>query len=353
MTTGDSSDLVAMVVQALVQAASNTVGAAGAALGSEAVARVREGLRRAPHWAQAAGQVDATPGDPQAQQALARAVGELLGWNPGLAANLRARLSVVTTEPPPPQDAPVTVIGGGNRTSGQTAMGTNNTVAGGNIRTTHRHGSVAGLIGVLVAVAALVALGIHLNSGSSQDLGMPGGGLAAAPLTNTDQVRSVLPDLHAVPAGWRESRAPTAEPPSDCKGSGISAAEADLCSQSVASGTVTYRTADEDVRVQFRIVAGPSPLWADKAYDLIQASFTKGPSADPVAVPAVGDRSSAHRDGRTTGVLVKVGSTVLMVTYAPTSTDPRAAERVTPLARMFATRSQQAQTGRTPDASVQ
>ncbi|MBV6702732.1 hypothetical protein KV557_37505 [Kitasatospora aureofaciens] len=353
MTTGDGSNLVAMVVQALVQAASHTVGAAGAALGSEAVARVQEGLRQAPHWAQAADQVDATPGDPQAQQNLTRAVGELLGWDPGLAANLRARLSVATTEPPPPAGAPVTMLGGGHWTSGQTAMGANNTVAGGDIRTTRRRGNVGVLIAVLVVAAALIALGIHLNSGQPQHLGMPGGPLgAAAPLTSAAQVQSVLPDLHAVPAGWRQDRAPTAEPPGDCHG-GSNAAEADLCAQTVASGTATFHNDTGNTRAQFRIIAGPSPTWADKAYDLLLASYQKDSSADPVAVPAVGDRSTAHRNDQNTDILVKSGSTVLMVSYRPRSSDSHDAENATELARMFAARSQQAQNGRTPNASVQ
>ncbi|MGW2254252.1 hypothetical protein ACWCXH_29280 [Kitasatospora sp. NPDC001660] len=362
MTTEDGSDLVAAVVEALVQSASHTVGAAGAALGGEAVARVREALRQWPQWAQALSRVEAAPGDQQAQRDLALAVGQLLGRDAGLTASLRARLSVATTEPPPGAGTPVRQLGGDAQASGPSASGdapnwpapgANWPAPGAGTGTAPRRRGIGLMVGVLVVIAALIALGIHLNSGQPQRLGGAGGPFGAAPLAGVAQVRSVLPDLHAVPAGWREDRAPTAEPPKDCHADDTSAAEADVCSQTIGTGVVGFRADNGNTRVMFRVIAGPSPAWADRTYDLAGSAGSSDSTSEPVPVAAVGDRSTAYRSGRYTSVVIKAGTTVLLLSYQPQSSDSPDAELVTRLARMFAARSQQAQSGRTPDAATQ
>ncbi|MGW2254254.1 hypothetical protein ACWCXH_29290 [Kitasatospora sp. NPDC001660] len=338
MTAGDGADLVAMVVEALVQSASHTVGAAGAALGGEAVARVREALRQWPQWAQALSRVEAFPGDQQAQWDLALAVGQLLGGDPGLAANLRARLSVAMTAPPPAAAMPQMWHPGDGANWPASGAGT---VPG----TASRRGRIWALTGVVVALAvvgSMVGLGVYLNSG-------PDG---PKPLTTLDQVKSVLPDLHAVPDGWTQEEAPSAQPKRDCGGDGVPAAQVDLCKQVTGTGGSRFHADGGKTQVEFQIMAGPSLEWGDKMYDVAYGISAGLPEKPPMAAPKAGERSSIFVEGECLEVLVKSGSTVLRISYCPENPHAPNVEVVNRITRMFAARSQQAQDGRTPDAGA-
>ncbi|MQS16600.1 hypothetical protein F7Q99_31535 [Streptomyces kaniharaensis] len=340
MTAGTGSDLVATVVEALVQSASNAVGAAGAALGGEAVARVREALRQWPQWAHALGRVEAFPGDPQAQWDLALAVGQLLGRDPGLAANLRARLSVAMTAPPPAATEPVPQMSHPGDGANWPAFG-----AGTVLGTPSRRGRIWALTGVVVVLAVVgsaVGLGIYLNSG-------PDG---PKPLATLDQVKSVLPDLHAVPDGWTQEKAPSAGPMGGCSDAATSPAQADLCNQVLGTGSSRFHADNGKTQVVFNIMAGPSPAWADKMYDSAYSVYSDLPDKLPMAAPKAGERSAIYRDSECLDFLVKTGSTVLRISYCPENPDAPNAELVNRITRMFATRSQQAQDGKTPDAAA-
>ncbi|MFJ8621381.1 hypothetical protein ACIRD3_00875 [Kitasatospora sp. NPDC093550] len=178
MGSGEGADLVGAVVAALVQAASGVAGAAGTALGAEAVGWVREGLGQLPRWAQAAERVDSAPQDDGARRGLADAVGELLRVHPALAESLAERLAQavapVGLPPAPPAPPPSITVGEGAFVggAGQTAVGSGNTVVGGDVHhnTVHKRGSGGLVVAILVVVAALVALGIHFLGGN-KDLG--------------------------------------------------------------------------------------------------------------------------------------------------------------------------------------
>ncbi|MGW2651853.1 hypothetical protein ACWC2T_45100 [Streptomyces sp. NPDC001393] len=369
MSTGDSSDLVEAVVAALVQAASSAAGAAGTALGAEAIDWVRNGLGQLPRWTQAAAQVDTAPDDEQAQQGLATAVNELLNLNPGLAQALESRLTQPGQPgpvPPLPTDPPTITIGehariGGG--AGPTAVGMGNNVAGRDIRTKviNKRRSIGVLIAVLVVMAALIALGIHFAGHSSNQ---PGLGLpehVAKPLTNMEQVKAVLPDLHALPAGWQETEPAVANPGGECIGAATSSGPmGDLCRQVVASASARFDTAEPGGSVFFMVVAGPSTSWADRMYDQYLQYFDDG-TTSPVAFPAFGDRSSVRQGSGETSVLIRTGTVVVSVVYtivsnydaSPSANDTqRARQTVIPLASMITTRAQQAQAGQTPTASA-
>ncbi|MFD8750287.1 hypothetical protein ACFV0O_04800 [Kitasatospora sp. NPDC059577] len=179
MSTGDGTDLVAVVVAALVQAAGS---AAGTALGAEAVGWVREGLGQLPRWSRAAERAEAAPRDDAARQDLAEAVGELLSLHPGLAESLAERwaqaLGPVEAPPAPPvpplPPAPTTVtVGDGFSVGGpgQAAVGVGNIVAGGDVHHDNRVNNVhkGGGAGLLVAV--LVVVGAWSPSASTSSAG--------------------------------------------------------------------------------------------------------------------------------------------------------------------------------------
>ncbi|MEV7026075.1 hypothetical protein [Kitasatospora sp. NPDC093558] len=347
MTAGDGSDLIAMVVEALVQSASHTVGAAGAALGGEAVARVRESLRQWPQWAHTLGRVEAYPGDQQAQWDLALAVGQLLAGDPGLAANLRARLSVAMTAPPPAAGAPVPQVAGVPQTW-QPADGADwsaygpATVQGTSSRRV-RVWAITGGVVVLGVIGTLLGLGLYIDSG-------PDG---PKPLANLDQVKTVVPDLHAVPDGWTQDKAPTSGPMGDCSaGDGFTPEESALCKQAVGRGSSGYHADGGKTQVVFSILAGPSTVWADKMYDVANAGPSSLPEQPPMDAPKAGERSAISVDRECLAILVKAGSTVLRVSYCPENLNAPNVEVVNRITRMFAARSQQAQDGKTPDAGA-
>ncbi|MER6548458.1 hypothetical protein [Streptomyces sp. NPDC001250] len=363
---GDSPDLVAAVVAALVQAASSAAGAAGTALGAEAIDWVRNGLGQLPRWTEAAARVDTAPDDEQAQQGLAEAVNELLSGNPGLAQALESRLTQPGPVPPLPTGPPAITIGehariGGG--AGPTAVGVGNNVAGRDIRTKviNKRRSIGVLIAVLVVMAALIALGIHFAGHSSNQ---PGLGLpehVAKPLTNMEQVKAVLPDLHALPAGWQQTEPALANPGGECIGAATSSGPTgDLCRQVVASASDRFDTTQPGGSVFFMVLAGPSTSWADQMYDQYLQNLDNGMTST-ADFPAFGDRSSARQGSGETSVLIRTGTVVVSVVYtivsnndaSPSANDTqRARQTVIPLASMITTRAQQAQAGQTPTASA-
>ncbi|MGW3046085.1 hypothetical protein ACWC9T_40215 [Kitasatospora sp. NPDC001159] len=100
-------------------------------------------------------------------------------------------------------------------------------------------------------------------------------------------------------------------------------------------------------------MAYDSPTGADAVYQRF-SNISTDSNSTPAAFPALGDSSSAWSEGSTATAAVRVGTTVLLVDYHPKyliEDSDRAA--VAPLARMLTIRSQQAQNGQTPTATVQ
>ncbi|MGW4379767.1 hypothetical protein [Kitasatospora sp. NPDC004531] len=346
MVAGDGSDTVAAVVAALVQAASRTAGAELAAFGPE-IERVRQGLRRLPRWNRAAQQLLDTPNDPGAARALAEAVAELLDIDPELRDALGALRPTADPLPPPPAAPPSitfgadATIGGG---SGQTAVGSPNAVQIGTYnKTTRRSGGTGPLIAVVAVATAAAAVSSYLGLGSGQQPGRPGHGVSAL---TAGQVQAALPDLHALPTGWRSSTpADVSDSPADCSGEPEAAAE--FCRQPAVVGEISFESGG--TVVSFRILAGPSRAWADTLYQRFLANSSD--SFRAISIPAMGDASAAGNGPSGTEVLIEVGATVLVVGYEPKyPVDGWDSSKVVPFARMFTTRSQQAQDGETPTA---
>ncbi|MFJ8477701.1 hypothetical protein [Kitasatospora sp. NPDC094011] len=373
MSTGDGSDVVAAVVAALVQAASNTVGAAATALGGEAMDRVRDGLRRLPRWARAADRLKAAPDDGEAQRDVGEAVGELLSLDTGLKELLKELLEARSAAPgsaSPP--APSSAIAFGDRSriggTGQTAVGSDITMAGRDMRTktVHRHGSVGALIAVLAVVSALIALGIHLGSGHSLQFpggsgnggaGNGGGTTALGP----EQVQAILPDLRSVPTGWTVESGPTTT---------TSCLAASGCEAGLQAGfRVIYDPSHVDPQndhPQLSAYAYADAAAAGAAYQRAAASLQLRTDAREVALPGVGGSQSIAVTWTTPAAkpdpdrmnrdhwgssMVLVGTVLVTVDGNHTIFGP-SLDELRALTTALAARAREAQNGTTPRTAV-
>ncbi|MGW3046064.1 hypothetical protein ACWC9T_40095 [Kitasatospora sp. NPDC001159] len=352
MSVGGEPDLAAAVVAALVQAASRTAGAALTAFGPD-VERVWQGLRQLPRWEAVAERLAAEPCSEEAQRDVTAAVRELLTIDKTLEAALAARWPAPETEVPA-QDGPFTVAVGDHTGigtgTGQTAVGSHNTVVGRDMKTTHRHGVGGVLVTVVVAAAVVAGVGSYLGLHKAQQSDGPGLGRGTAVLT-VDQVKSVLPDLHAVPTGWSVADPPSVSSRPECPpGAPTPDSGEDSC-EVRTSGLVVF-SATDGAAVRVSVVAGPSTAWADTWY----RQFLSGPDVPPhsdISFPALGDASEAVNTKNGTFFVAKIGTTLVTVNYEPLH--PRNgwdSSKVIPIARMLTARSQQAQNGEAPTATT-
>ncbi|MEV7780495.1 hypothetical protein [Kitasatospora sp. NPDC088351] len=330
----DGQDLVRAVVGALVRTAANSATSTGGA----AVDVVRARLRGTPDGAQAVDAVEAAPSDRHAQARLAAAVGQLLATDQAFARYL------VTTELGHPAHQPTPPKPGAATTLTLRAVGG---IPGGGLATAGRRAGGSVLVAlVLIVVAALVALGIHLGSRPVLRPGVPGLAHGAVALRDPGQMRGVLPDLQAMPAGWTLESGPSAGTGS---GGEVRCLLPDACDQQLGYASVTFRGASP-YTVNFTVVSFASTETARRAFDL--TSQRADGAATAVPLPRIGDQSTA----RTTGgheveALVRVGTTLLYTrATAPDEPTSHDATVLTAFAHLLAERAQQAQDGLTPDA---
>ncbi|MQS15436.1 hypothetical protein F7Q99_25000 [Streptomyces kaniharaensis] len=319
----DGQELVARVVDALRQTAA---GGSPAAPGSVVADLVRTRLRAMPAGAQAVDAIEAGPADPKARAALTTVVAQLLTEDPAFAGYL------LTTELGRPADPPTVHlrIGPPPTSARRTTGGILVTLA-------------------LVVVASLVALGINLGSRPLLQPGVHGYAHAATALRDPGQAQGVLPDVQAMPSGWRIESGPHA-------GTGttddVPCVVRDTCDEQLAYATVTFRVGSRR-SVQFTVLTFASPEAAGRAFDTMLGSTGGGDAPVTVPLPPIGDRSAARTRGSQGGeALVRVGTTLLHVHDSGPGATAADIPVLTAFARLLATRSQQAQDGRTPDAAA-
>ncbi|MFF2080209.1 hypothetical protein ACFVXG_36300 [Kitasatospora sp. NPDC058162] len=349
MSSGDVSGLAAAVVAALVQQAARAAGEELTALGP-LLEGVREGIGRLPRWARALERLEGAPGDEAVRGEALETVGELLAVDGPLREALAARWPGAPAQPPV---SGVTVGASPvSHTSGQVAIGSGNIAAGGNVdnssKTFNRRGSGI-LAAVLAAAAALAGLGLYLgrSPGPQPADVLPGAGHTASVLAE-GQVRQVLPDLHAVPAGWALDTAPdiTASPANCAQ----HAAANPLCGHIRSAGSVTFSTNGNTLK--FAVWALDSTDAAAGLYREFDG-YTLEPGAQHAAIPALGEASTAVAGNKGIYGTVRAGTTVLIVTYLTKDAGvPWDRGVLAPFARMLTTRSRQAQDGQPPSAVV-
>ncbi|MFE9423507.1 hypothetical protein ACFYNO_11165 [Kitasatospora sp. NPDC006697] len=307
MTSGVGPDLAGAVVQELAQSAARSGGDPGTALGDHLLGQAWQRLLAHPRWAPAAEQLARTPGDPQAHRNLTLAVAELLAYDPVLAAALRASW----TPPPLPPPAPPARTG--------------------------RNAAI--LAGSLVVIAGLIALGLQYGS-------HPFSSGHRATALDHDRLRTVLPALADLPAGWTPDDSPNVETPDCSNASGAQQTEA--CHLTTGVAEVSFKDS-RSVSLGFGVFSTTSTADADRLFDAMLASTNLTDNAQPYSFATVGDRSTALTSDSDTEVIARVGTTVLLLDYNTGRADTAA---FTPLARMLATRSQQAQDGHLPSAKA-
>ncbi|GAA1972144.1 hypothetical protein [Kitasatospora viridis] len=319
MTSGSGPDLVGAVVQALARAVGQTGGNPAAVLGADLLGQAWQRLLAQPRWAPAADQLTRTPNDPQTLRNLSLAVGELLLSDPLLAEALRTRWAPFV----PPAQFAGTVAG---RVPAPGRRGRNAAIAA----------------GVLVVVGGLIALGQVFGSNQLA-------GHHATPLGQA-QVQQVLPVLADLPAnGWSAGDDPADVHAPDCSGGGTAQLTA-ACKVITDVGTVSFKDPG-GTAIGFSVFATGSSAQARQVYDALLSAGTSesAASASPIAFPTVGERSVAYASAQSVEVITEVGTTVLDISYATGRTD---AGYLAPYARLLVSRSQQAQDGKTPDATV-
>ncbi|MER7755854.1 hypothetical protein [Kitasatospora sp. NPDC097643] len=362
----DGQDLVPVVVGALVRVAGGVAGGPGRAVAE----LVRARLRATPTGIRAVEAIEADPGDTRARAELTAAVTELLATDPAFAQYLTTTELGRPTGPPtvhlrltPAAAAKAAAAKSGQATTGETGHPDGSSVfspttldatavgaQAGASAASARRGS-AGIIAALalVTVAALVAVGINLGSRPLLQPGRPGLAHAATVLRDPGQAQGILPDLRALPGGWKIQTEPTS---GTATSSDAPCILPDDCAEQLTYATAKFRSASGH-SVQFTVLTFATAETAGRAFDFT-LNRTGGPSAtDSISIPRIGDQSAARKQGNGgTEALVRVGTTLLYLRATGPGSTTIATPLVTAFARLLAERSQQAQDGRTPDATA-
>ncbi|MGW2252874.1 hypothetical protein ACWCXH_22130 [Kitasatospora sp. NPDC001660] len=333
---GDGQELVTTTVDALIRAP-----------GTAVADLVRTRLRAAPGGGEAVAAAEADPADPRAREALTTAVGRLLAEDPAFARYLlttelgppanpsTVHLRMKPADPPTvhlrvePADAPTVHL---------------------RVKPTSTRRATGGILVTLalVVVAALVALGINLGNRPLLQPGVRGLAHAAPVLRDPAQAQGILPDLGAMPGGWRIESGPRSGTGVD---DDVPCFVQDGCDQQLAYATVTFRTASGH-SAQFTVVTFTSAETAGRAFDAMLKNVGGADAAAGVPLPSIGDQSAARSHGaQGMEALVRVGTTLLHVGDSA-NVNVGDAPAVTAFARLLAARAQQAQDGRTPDAAA-
>ncbi|MFF9342830.1 MULTISPECIES: hypothetical protein [unclassified Streptomyces] len=336
------TDLAGAVIAALASGAASGAGTAAFTRLSELV---RSRVGRSDEGRGALALWDAEPGSAQASEAVrARLTVELEG-DPGLAEQLRAALR---SGPPPAPTHPPTIIQ-------RVHIGGDAHHAAINVGPLHLKktaGTVVALVVIGAVLALLVALGFHSVVRMSGD---DGGGRRVVPLTESETVRSVLPDGGSLPAGFESDGDPV-----------VSTGEQG-CRPACEGHLFTARTRVGRERPQktasLHVSAFDSAPHAAQAFEEVRRDLADSSERTLMSFPAMGDTSTAFRftpgknvvneddesiEEAEAGALV--GTVVVFVRYTTAAGDLEPS--LAALGRMMANRAQQAQNGSTPSATA-
>ncbi|MFI9788310.1 hypothetical protein ACIHEI_33100 [Kitasatospora sp. NPDC051984] len=302
MATSRESELVAAVLGPLIQSVGRGEGAELADIQPE-LRRVWQELARIPGGAEAVRRAAAAPEDGLVQAEAAVVVTELLRSNGELGDALAAFRP-----------------------------------AGGSAAARKRRFGAGAVMAAVLALASLAAgLSVYLGD-------------QPAVLTFA-QAKAALPDLGALPAGWRTAAEAEVGPPlREC----VTGESPDICEHVRSVATVAF-TSRDGVVVVFMLITMEDRTWGEKAYRRSEAAAkaATGANKQMVPVPAMGDASVAVGDSSSMDIGVEVGTEFLSITSdIGNSGGSWDKSTMLSLARMFVARVQQAEQGRTPDASV-
>jgi hypothetical protein len=192
----------------------------------------------------------------------------------------------------------------------------------------------------------LAGVGLCLWWGHHGSTPAPAHGSAALTMAQTE---SVLPGPDAVPAGWTVSEPASVKPVDQaaCTENGAKADEVTVCRQTIATGAESFAAGHGTLT--FSVMAGPTREWASSAYQYL-APYD---GVDVQPMPALGDASRGVTSATSTIATVRVGTTMVEVYFvSDDSGGTWDIGKLVPYARMLTTRSQQAQSGRTPTATA-
>ncbi|MCX4777903.1 hypothetical protein [Streptomyces sp. NBC_01264] len=331
-------DLAAATVDAVARAATAAVTSAGGAAGGMVVDLVRGRLNGVDQGAEAVAAVERTPEDPDARSQLREKLAAVLSEDPAFAAYLASVLA------PPPPASPPSLVGSINIDRNGRARGT--FVLGDQAVTKIRQGSPGALVGLLLIAALLVTaiygLGRLVTDDDGQSPGgSRGGGRQVKVLDDPAVVSSVAPDLHSMPTGWTTRSTDSLESGADACPDGTD------CKGVLHTAQASFRN-PFDQSASFAVVACASAADAQRVYEDIAGTSLR--SGRPLAMPALGDQSSAAEMSKGQGLaLARVGTVVVYVSEKG-SNDDYEVETLQALAQMVAQRAQEAQNGQTPSS---
>ncbi|MFI8103744.1 hypothetical protein [Streptomyces sp. NPDC086023] len=298
-----------------------------------AVELVRGRLSGVPQGPEAVSAVEQAPDDPDARTRLREKLAEVLDEDPAFAAYLASLLV------PPMPTAPPTNMGSIHIDRGSRARG--NFVLGDQAITKIRKGDPVAILS-LVAVVVVLALAVYGLSGLVGDDGSPSAdsGHKVTVLKDPEAVKAIAPDLHSMPAGWTSRSEPAVrdcdESPDKCKGV-LSVAQSSFRNQF-------------DQSARFGVAACASVADAQRVY---RETTQAGKSGKPLAIPALGQESSAVEISASEGQAYARVGTVVVYVAEHGSNDDYEVKTLESLAQMIATRAQQAQDGEKPGARAQ
>ncbi|WP_424851971.1 hypothetical protein [Streptomyces sp. SAI-170] len=371
----EASELTAWVVTLLTQASNGAAGAIGGAAGAEASRLVRDRLQASPEGRAALDPENGAAGETERQ------VTAVLDADPDLARRLEHLRELAQRQPSvaPYAGRDINQAHIGDRAKNNTiAFGpltlrkdqlTPTTVtalllavalvlglavyglvqaAGGGDRDASREGASAGVIGGAYGDGSDVPL---TGGEAGAEGGGGGGGGRAAPVTDLELAKGILPDLQSMPAGWSlAEEAETQEVTSDnCSGD---------CGGLLSEGDVTYAVPDGSDRADIKVEAYETVDAAVKGYEDRVGSVGSGDDVASMSLEQIGDESTAFSQQEYTGseytyamaTVVRAGTVVIRVTYGGGYDELNSAV-LSGIARAVAERAGQAQNGDQPSAA--
>lgn len=309
---------------------------------------VRARLQVTPEGARVVAVAEADPGDAAARAALTATVAQLLVADPMFADYLATTDLGLGADPSTVRlrsaSGPSTV-----QLRTNTGPSTVQLRIGGGAKAASRGANLPIITALaLVLLAALVAIGVHLSSRPLLNPGLARDGHA---LREPAQLRTVLPDLPALPEGpWALESGPSSGTGS---GDGVPCLlpePSNGCTGQLAYATETFQVAVIGT-TRFSVIAFDSPRTAEQAFTTLLDRVGGGQDASAAPFPQVGDQSAARTRGAAgSDALVRVGDILLHVHDSGSPLTHLTAP--TGFARLLADRLKQAQEGHHPDAGV-
>ncbi|MFJ2090618.1 hypothetical protein ACIOEW_15330 [Streptomyces sp. NPDC087901] len=212
--------------------------------------------------------------------------------------------------------------------------------------------------GAAAGAAALLLAGCGASdTGSGSGSGTGTGEDAKAAWIDQSSMRTVLPDVRAMP-GWKTTEAPSTAPLTErLRKSLICPNKSNTgCERARFLGSVSFRRDDDRAETRFWMVTYQDERDADLAYDILWKDTWGKNGTENVDIGTVGAERGAtggtagrNADGFT--AQIRVGTVILWVgsSAATGSADKDFAKDVT---AMFAERAQQAQNGEEPSSAL-